>query len=166
MNPPISQLQPATFAEFEQETKRGNVVAVARTVSADAMNPVDAFVNVAGSARYAFLFESVEGGEGVAKYSFLGADPYMIVRGRGRRDDYRKRGRYRNASQVRDGLSSDATFSKTNWQAAATLVLLQAARSDTWVMEPQTGLSRRSTSMATVIPGTILRASIKATMRS
>lgn len=79
----ISQLQPATFAEFEQETKRGNVVAVARNVSAAAMNPVDAFVNIAGSARYSFLFESVEGGEAVAKYSFLGADPYMIVRGRG-----------------------------------------------------------------------------------
>lgn len=76
-------LQPATFAEFAQDTKRGNVVAVSRTVSAQLANPVDAFVNVADSARYAFLFESVEGGEGVAKYSFLGADPYMIVRGSG-----------------------------------------------------------------------------------
>lgn len=47
------------------------------------MNPVDAYVCVAGAARYAFLFESVEGGEGVAKYSFLGADPYKIVRGKG-----------------------------------------------------------------------------------
>jgi anthranilate synthase component 1 len=79
----ISQLQPATFAEFEQDTKSGNVVAVSRTVAAALTNPVDAFVNVAGSARYAFLFESVEGGEGVAKYSFLGADPYLIVRGCG-----------------------------------------------------------------------------------
>lgn len=79
----ISQLQPATFAEFLDEAKRGNVVAVARTVAAGPLNPVDAFVNVAGDTRFAFLFESVEGGEGVAKYSFLGADPYMIVRGRG-----------------------------------------------------------------------------------
>jgi anthranilate synthase component 1 len=78
-----SQLQPATFAEFAQETRRGNVVAVSRTVSSQMMNPVDAFVCVAGAARYAFLFESVEGGEGVAKYSFLGADPYKIVRGKG-----------------------------------------------------------------------------------
>ena len=80
---PISQLQPATFAEFEQETKRGNIVAVARTVASENLNPVDAFVNVAGDARYAFLLESVEGGERVAKYSFLGANPYMIVRGEG-----------------------------------------------------------------------------------
>jgi anthranilate synthase component 1 len=86
MDPLVSQLQPATFAEFEQETKRGNVVAVARTVAADSIDPIDpisAFVKVAVSARYAFLLESVEGGEVVAKHSFLGADPYMIVRGRG-----------------------------------------------------------------------------------
>jgi anthranilate synthase component 1 len=83
MDSSISQLQPATFAEFEQDTKRGNVVAVSKTVSASLTNPVDAFVNIAGAARYAFLFESVEGGEGVAKYSFLGADPHMIVRGCG-----------------------------------------------------------------------------------
>ena len=77
-----SQLQPATYAEFAQETKRGNVVAVARTVLSETINPVDAFVNVAGEARHAFLFESVEGREQVARHSFLGADPYMIVRGR------------------------------------------------------------------------------------
>src|SRR5882672_5737789 len=82
MNAPISQLQPATFAEFEQEAKRGNVVAVARTCLSYSMDPIDAFVKVAGPARYAFLLESVEGGEAVATYSFLGADPYMIVRGR------------------------------------------------------------------------------------
>jgi anthranilate synthase component I len=79
----VSQLQPATFAEFERETTRGNVVAVVRTFAADSIDPVDAFLTVAGSASNAFLLESVEGGEGVAKYSFIGADPYMIIRGRG-----------------------------------------------------------------------------------
>ena len=83
MDPSIFQLQPATFAEFVQETKRGNVVAVARTVLSEPMNPVDAFVNIAGSARYGFLLESVEGAEQLATYSFLGAEPYLIVRGRG-----------------------------------------------------------------------------------
>jgi anthranilate synthase component 1 len=81
----ISQLRPATFAEFEQEANRGNIVAVAKTVPSSELNPVDALVNVAGDARYAFLLESVEGGERVAKYSFLGANPYMIVRGEGNR---------------------------------------------------------------------------------
>ncbi|MGH9873599.1 MAG: anthranilate synthase component I family protein [Pyrinomonadaceae bacterium] len=80
---PHSQLQPATFEEFKQDAKRGNIVAVAQTVSSGELNPVDAFVSVAGNAGYAFLLESVEGGERVAKYSFLGANPYMIVRGEG-----------------------------------------------------------------------------------
>ena len=83
MDPSSTQLRPATFAEFVQDTKRGNVVAVARTIAAGLLDPVDAFVTVAGDARYAFLFESVEGAERVAKYSFVGAEPYMIVRGRG-----------------------------------------------------------------------------------
>ncbi len=88
----ISQLRPPTFAEFEQEAKHGNVVAVTKTVEAGSIDPVDAFVNVAGSARYAFLLESVEGGEGVAKYSFIGADPYMIIRGRGNKTIIEKNG--------------------------------------------------------------------------
>jgi anthranilate synthase component 1 len=77
-------LQPATFEEFERETARGNVVPVVRTVLADLQTPVGAFLRVANGARYAFLLESVEGGERVARYSFLGARPEMVVRGRGR----------------------------------------------------------------------------------
>jgi len=89
---PISQLQPATFAEFEQATARGNIVAVTRTIAAETISPVDAFVNVANGARYAFLFESVEGRTSVGNYSFLGADPYMIVGGRGQETTVEKNG--------------------------------------------------------------------------
>ncbi|MDT7602364.1 MAG: anthranilate synthase component, partial [Acidobacteriota bacterium] len=77
-------LQPATFEEFEREASRGNVVPVVRSVLADLQTPVSAFLRVAGDAQFAFLLESVEGGERVARYSFLGANPEMIVRGRGR----------------------------------------------------------------------------------
>jgi anthranilate synthase component 1 len=76
-------LQPASFEEFEREAGRGNVVPVVRSVLADLQTPVGAFLKVAGVSRYSFLLESVEGGERVARYSFLGADPRMIVRGRG-----------------------------------------------------------------------------------
>jgi anthranilate synthase component 1 len=75
-------LQPASFAEFEQECRRGNVVAVTRTLRSRKIDPLDAYVMVAGDSAYSFLFESVEGGEAVAKYSFLAAEPYLIVRGR------------------------------------------------------------------------------------
>ena len=77
------KLEPATFEEFEREAGRGNVVPVVRSVLADLQTPVGAFLRVAEGARYAFLLESVEGGERVARYSFLGAEPLMVVRGRG-----------------------------------------------------------------------------------
>ena len=76
-------LQPASFADFEREAENGNVVPVVRTILADLQTPVGAFLRLTGDARYAFLLESVEGGERVARYSFLGAEPEMVVRGRG-----------------------------------------------------------------------------------
>ena len=77
------QLQPSTFEEFEQEAARGNVVPVVRTVLADLQTPVSAFMRVASGASHAFLLESVEGGERIARYSFIGAGPELVVRGRG-----------------------------------------------------------------------------------
>ncbi|MGH9969640.1 MAG: anthranilate synthase component I family protein [Pyrinomonadaceae bacterium] len=76
-------LQPASFEEFEREARQGNVVPVVRSVLADLQTPVGAFMCIAGDSPYAFLLESVEGGERIARYSFLGSEPEMIVRGRG-----------------------------------------------------------------------------------
>jgi anthranilate synthase component 1 len=92
MTSSTSQLQPATFAEFKQGCERGNVVAVSRSFNFAGLDPIDAFVRLAGSKPYAFLFESVEGNEAVAKYSFVGADPYMIVRGSGQETIVEKEG--------------------------------------------------------------------------
>src|SRR5437016_11512671 len=75
-------LKPATFEDFELEAACGNVVPVVRSVLADLQTPVGAFLRIAGDAPYAFLLESIEGGERVARYSFLGANPWMIARGR------------------------------------------------------------------------------------
>ncbi|HEX8748406.1 MAG TPA: anthranilate synthase component I family protein [Pyrinomonadaceae bacterium] len=79
------ELKPATFEDFVVDAARGNVVPVVRTVLADLQTPVGALMRVAGDAPYAFLLESVEGGERVARYSFLAANPEMVVRGRGER---------------------------------------------------------------------------------
>ncbi len=76
-------LQPASFEAFEREARQGNVVPVVRSVLGDLHTPVGTFMRMAGDSRYAFLLESVEGGERIARYSFLGIDPEMIVRGRG-----------------------------------------------------------------------------------
>ena len=78
----MSNLQPSSFEEFERDAERGNVVPVVRTVPADSQTPIGAFLSIGLEARYGFLLESVEGGERSARYSFLGAEPEMIVRGR------------------------------------------------------------------------------------
>jgi len=76
-------LTPTTFEDFEREAGQGNVVPVVRTVMADLQTAVGAFMRIAADSPYSFLLESVEGGERIARYSFLGADPEMIVRGCG-----------------------------------------------------------------------------------
>jgi len=79
----VLDLTPATFEEFERETARGNVVPVVRTVLADLQTPLGAFLRIAGDSSYAFLLESIEGGERLARYSFIGANPWMVARGSG-----------------------------------------------------------------------------------
>lgn len=76
-------LQPSSFEAFEREAGQGNVVPVVRSVLADLHTPVGTFMRIAGDSPYSFLLESVEGGERIARYSFIGADPEMIVRGKG-----------------------------------------------------------------------------------
>jgi anthranilate synthase component 1 len=66
-------------------TRRGTFVPVVKEIMADLLTPVSAFVKVAEHSDYAFLFESVEGGEHVARYSFLGKDPFLVLRSRGGR---------------------------------------------------------------------------------
>ena len=76
-------LTPASFEEFAAAAQRGNVVPVVRTVLADLQTPVGAFLRIAGDASHAFLLESIEGGERIARYSFIGANPFMVARARG-----------------------------------------------------------------------------------
>jgi anthranilate synthase component 1 len=86
-------LQPSSFEAFEREAGQGNVVPVVRSVLGDLHTPVGAFMRIAGDSRYAFLLESVEGGERIARYSFLGADPDMVVRGQGLQTFVERNGR-------------------------------------------------------------------------
>jgi anthranilate synthase component 1 len=70
------------FAEFCRLASSGVLVAVAETVSADLLTPLSAYLRIAQGTERSFLLESVEGGEHLARYSFLGADPAMVVRSR------------------------------------------------------------------------------------
>jgi anthranilate synthase component 1 len=73
-------LKQTTFEEFVDLTRRGTFVPVVREIMADLLTPVSAFLKIAEHSDYAFLFESVEGGEQVARYSFLGKDPFLVLR--------------------------------------------------------------------------------------
>ena len=60
------------------------VLPVYRRLSADLLTPVSAFLTLRAEGRYGFLLESVEGGEKLARYSFLGKNPYRVVKAFGR----------------------------------------------------------------------------------
>jgi anthranilate synthase component 1 len=70
------------FAEFRRLASSGGLVAVAETVSADLLTPLSAYLRISRPGQRSFLLESVEGGEHLARYSFLGAEPAMVVRSR------------------------------------------------------------------------------------
>ncbi len=80
-----------THHEFHSVVRREHakglerfVVPVNRRLSADLLTPVSALLALRQHSHYAFLLESVEGGENMARYSFLGRNPYRIVRSAGR----------------------------------------------------------------------------------
>ncbi|HEV8347165.1 MAG TPA: anthranilate synthase component I, partial [Vicinamibacterales bacterium] len=71
-----------SFDQFKELARRGTFVPVCKEIVADLLTPVSAFLKIAEHADYAFLLESVEGGEHVGRYSFLGKDPFLILRAR------------------------------------------------------------------------------------
>lgn len=82
-------LQPE-LKEFKKKAREGNLIPVYREILADLDTPLSAFLKLKG--KTGFLFESVEGGEKWARYSFIGTDPSVIIEGKGK-DLLIKRGR-------------------------------------------------------------------------
>jgi anthranilate synthase component 1 len=66
-----------TYKEFQAYAKTATLVPVAKSISADLLTPVSAFLSFAEKEPYSFLLESVEGGEKIGRYTFLGANPHM-----------------------------------------------------------------------------------------
>src|SRR5947209_4514914 len=58
---------------------------VVETMPADLLTPLGVFLALSAESQNCFLLESVEGGETLARYSFIGADPEMMVSGNGKR---------------------------------------------------------------------------------
>lgn len=68
-----------SFAQFQQMAMHGNVIPVAEAMLADMLTPVSAFLKLCGDTEDGFLLESVEGGEKLARYSFLGRNPRQKI---------------------------------------------------------------------------------------
>lgn len=73
----------STVATQREKGVNRFVVPVSRRKSADLLTPVSAFLLLRNSSEYAFLLESVEGGEKLARFSFLGREPYRVLRAEG-----------------------------------------------------------------------------------
>src|SRR6478609_11988512 len=68
-----------SLAEFRSLATRGNLIPVTRRLLADTETPLSAYRKIRGQDE-SFLFESVEGGEHLGRYSFVGCNPRAVIR--------------------------------------------------------------------------------------
>lgn len=68
-----------SLEEIKALTSVGNLAPVYREINADLETPVSAYLKVA-RPPYSFLLESVEGGERLARYSFIGTEPSEVIK--------------------------------------------------------------------------------------
>ena len=96
-----------TLDEFQKLATQGNLIPVARRILADLETPLSAYRKIRGQGE-SFLFESVEGGEHVGRYSFVGCNPRAIIRQDGPHIQVIENGRVLESAvvgrDVKDGL--------------------------------------------------------------
>jgi len=71
------------YKRFARLSREATLVPVVKSISADLLTPVSAFLAVAEGESDAFLLESVEGGEKIGRYTFLGVRPFLRLESRG-----------------------------------------------------------------------------------
>jgi anthranilate synthase component 1 len=81
------------FETFQAYAREGNIVPVSKALSADLETPVSAYLKLTAKSRFSFLLESVEGGEKIGRYTFLGTDPFLIVRAQGEKVEITRNGK-------------------------------------------------------------------------
>ena len=75
-----------TIEEVKSLSAKGNLIPLYTEINADLETPVSAYLKIA-RPPYSFLLESVEGGERLARYSFIGTEPFKVIKtGRGQPD--------------------------------------------------------------------------------
>ncbi len=96
-----------TLDEFLKFAAQGNLIPVTRRILADLETPLSAYRKIRGEGE-SFLFESVEGGEHIGRYSFVGCNPRAVIRQDGQHVQMFENGRVTESSvvgrDVKDGL--------------------------------------------------------------
>ena len=94
--------------EFLKLAGQGNLIPVSRCILADLETPLSAYLKIRGQAE-SFLCESVEGGEHIGRYSFVGCNPRAVIKQTGARVDVIENGKvvesFAIGRTVRDGLA-------------------------------------------------------------
>src|SRR6185295_14781017 len=92
-----------TLDEFQQLAAKGNLIPVTRKLLADFETPLSAYQKIRGQGE-SFLFESVEGGEHIGRYSFVGCNPLATIRQVGNKVDVLESGKVIESHTVGKGL--------------------------------------------------------------
>jgi len=106
-----------TLDEFQKLAEQGNLIPVTRRILADFETPLSAYQKIRGQGE-SFLFESVEGGEHIGRYSFVGCNPRSVIRQNGNRVEVLENGKVTETftvgkgGEVRDGLEVIANVMK------------------------------------------------------
>lgn len=90
--------------------KEGNLISVTKKLLTDLETPLSVYLKLRGKGE-SFLFESVEGGERLGRYSFVGSNPRAVIRQWGNRVEILESGKVMNtytigagSDEVADGL--------------------------------------------------------------
>ena len=92
--------------EFRELARRGNLIPVTQRLLADFETPLSAYQKIRGQGE-SFLFESVEGGEHLGRYSFVGCNPRALIRQAGGQVEVRENGRVTQTFRVDPAASPD-----------------------------------------------------------
>src|SRR3954468_5525602 len=100
-------------SEFVALAKQGNLIPVTRRILADLETPLSAYRKIRGAGE-SFLFESVEGGEHIGRYSFVGCNPRAIIRQEGNKVEVVENGkvtqRFTISRESREGHVKDGLY--------------------------------------------------------
>src|ERR1044072_4358459 len=95
-----------SLPEFLKLASKGNLIPVTRRLLADLETPLSAYRKIRGQGD-SFLFESVEGGEHIGRYSFVGCNPRALIRQIGDQVHVIENGRVLESYTVKPGASGD-----------------------------------------------------------